>query len=194
MKVLVLSPHTDDAELGCGGAIAAHADRGDTVRVIAFSTPLPELYDEFDASMKVLGATGRALDFETRFLPDNRQQVLDCIMHEKQTFAPDIVYCPSIYDTHQDHMTVYAEAVRAFHNTTMYGYEVPWNNFRFSTDIFTKLTEKQLRRKIAALTHYKTQQHRYYFDARFLEGLARVRGVQSQTEFAEAFEAIRIIN
>src|SRR5690348_12775116 len=63
-RVLVLAPHTDDAELGCGGTIARLLRMGTTVFVAAFSTAeesLPpgavptRLRDEFLSSMKVLG-------------------------------------------------------------------------------------------------------------------------------------------
>ena len=36
-SALVLSPHTDDAELGCGGTIAKLVEKGWTVHVIYFS-------------------------------------------------------------------------------------------------------------------------------------------------------------
>ena len=37
-RVLVLAPHTDDAELGCGGTIARLLTDGADVLVAAFST------------------------------------------------------------------------------------------------------------------------------------------------------------
>lgn len=36
-KVLVLAPHTDDAELGCGGSIAKFVEEGREVHVVSFS-------------------------------------------------------------------------------------------------------------------------------------------------------------
>jgi LmbE family N-acetylglucosaminyl deacetylase len=36
-RVLVLAPHTDDGEFGCGGTIARLVDRGAEVRYVAFS-------------------------------------------------------------------------------------------------------------------------------------------------------------
>ena len=37
-KVLVLAPHTDDGELGCGGAISNFLDSGKKVFYVAFSS------------------------------------------------------------------------------------------------------------------------------------------------------------
>jgi LmbE family N-acetylglucosaminyl deacetylase len=36
-RVLVFAPHPDDEVLGCGGALALHARRGDHVRVVVVS-------------------------------------------------------------------------------------------------------------------------------------------------------------
>ena len=37
-SVLVLAPHTDDGEFGCGGTIARLVDAGAEVRYVAFSS------------------------------------------------------------------------------------------------------------------------------------------------------------
>ena len=39
-KILVLAPHTDDGELGCGGTIAQYIDQGKEVYYVAFSQGL----------------------------------------------------------------------------------------------------------------------------------------------------------
>ena len=31
LRVLILAPHTDDGEFGCGGTIAKHIENGDSV-------------------------------------------------------------------------------------------------------------------------------------------------------------------
>ena len=37
-KILILSPHTDDGEFGCGGSIARFIEEGHDVYYVAFST------------------------------------------------------------------------------------------------------------------------------------------------------------
>ena len=37
-KILILAPHTDDGEFGCGGSIAKFIDQGAQVSYAAFST------------------------------------------------------------------------------------------------------------------------------------------------------------
>ena len=56
------------------------------------------------------------------------------------------------------------------------------------------LTEEHLQRKWAALTKYQSQLEvaRPYFRYEFIESMARVRGLQVKSDFAEAYEAIRV--
>jgi LmbE family N-acetylglucosaminyl deacetylase len=75
----------------------------------------------------------------------------------------------------------------------MLGYELPWNNLQFRSDFHVRVTEEQLDAKVAAVQAYESQRFRVYSDRSFLHGLARVRGVQVDSPFAEAFEAIRWI-
>jgi len=107
--------------------------------------------------------------------------------------APDIVYLPSTSDTHQDHDTVSAEGFRAFKRTSIFGYELPWNNLTFTTSAFVVVEEEFIEKKIQALACYRSQADRPYANPEFVRSLARVRGIQIGVPYAEAFEAIRMI-
>ena len=70
-RVLVLAPHTDDGEFGCGGAMARLVESGADVRQIAFSIAsrsLPEgfapdtLVHESRAASEALGLCRRGAD------------------------------------------------------------------------------------------------------------------------------------
>jgi LmbE family N-acetylglucosaminyl deacetylase len=111
----------------------------------------------------------------------------------QEQLAPDMVFLPSTDDTHQDHQTVSAEGFRAFKRTTIFGYELPWNNLTFTTGAFVALSEEQLSRKVLALEQYKSQAGRCYATADYIRNLANVRGTQIGIRFAEAFQAIRWI-
>jgi LmbE family N-acetylglucosaminyl deacetylase len=100
---------------------------------------------------------------------------------------------PNCNDIHQDHQTIYAEGLRAFKQTTILGYELPWNNLTFTTNTFIKLSEENVKTKIAALKEYKSQSSRTYLNDDFIHSLAKTRGVQIGSEYAEAFELIRWI-
>jgi N-acetylglucosamine malate deacetylase 1 len=205
-RVLVMSPHTDDAELGCGGTMARWIEEGAEVYEAAFSTAelsLPEgskpyrLKDECHAALDELGVPKEnrfIYDFPVRELGYHRQEVLEEMVKLGRAIAPDVVLVPSGADLHQDHAVVHQESVRAFRTTTMLGYELPWNHITFSTEAFVVLEEQHIRRKWAALMKYDSQVEikRPYFRYEAIEAMARVRGLQIKANFAEAFELIRI--
>jgi len=191
-NVLVLAPHTDDAELGCGGTMVRLREEGAcvTVAVVADVDGMPCLRTECTAALKCLGVDAPYFfGFKHRNLP--RQDVLDRLLELKRIVDPDAVLLPSEADTHQDHGVVYAEGLRAFKDRTVWGYELPWNHLTFATQGFVRLTAEHLAAKWAALCQYGSQRDRPYFDWAFIRGLARVRGVQITTDYAEAFEVVR---
>jgi LmbE family N-acetylglucosaminyl deacetylase len=201
--MLVLAPHTDDGEFGCGGAISKFAAQGAHVVYVAFSAAeqsvLPHLprdilrteVREATAALGIRAADCLVFDFEVRRFPEMRQKILDRMLELDRRYKPDMVFLPSVNDTHQDHQTIAREGFRAFKRTTMLGYEVPWNNLDFRTSCFIDISGAHLEAKVEALARYESQKHRSYADAGFIRALALTRGAQIGKPFAETFEVIR---
>lgn len=195
MKILVLSPHTDDEVLGAGGSIARWVEEGNTVSCFAFTTcGLKELWQEYINSCGVLGAQWGIGDFKVREFDQSRQQVLDIMLKLKEDFNPDLVLCPSKNDCHQDHQVITKEAIRAFKHCSILGYELPWNNYAFESDYFVKLNGNHVEKKLEAMKCYKTQTHRPYFEEEYMRSHLRVRGAQINSKYAETFQLIRWIH
>ena len=204
-KILVLAPHTDDGEFGCGGTIARLLEEGNNVFYVAFSTcrasvPLGEREDvleiEMRNAMKVFGIEDDhtiILGYSVRKFSDFRQEILDDMLDISYRVMPDKVFAPSIHDIHQDHRVIAEEAMRAFKKTTLLAYEVPWNNFTFSNQAYYKLEKKHLDIKRKAIECYNTQANRQYASEEFTYGQAKVHGVQVGCEYAEVFEAVRVM-
>lgn len=202
--ILVLSPHTDDGELGCGGAMARWVEEGRRVVYAAFSDcqeSLPAEAEHGQLRWECREATGTLgieelhfLDFRVRRFADRRQDVLDEMIRLREAVRPDLVLLPAAGDRHQDHEVVHAEGLRAFKGASLLGYELPWNLQRFSADYFVRLTTAQLFAKEAALACYLSQAHRPYMQGGFARSLATVRGVQCGGVFAEAFETYRLVD
>lgn len=202
-RILVLAPHTDDGEFGCGATIARYIEEGSHVIYVAFSAaeqsvlphlPRDILRTEVCHATRILGIARSdclVLDFEVRRFPEYRQEILDKMIELQKKYQPDMVFLPSIHDTHQDHKTIAQEGFRAFKRTTMLGYEVPWNNLDFRTSCFVDVSENQLEIKIKALEKYQSQKHRTYASEEFIRSLALTRGVQIGKRYAEAFEVVR---
>ena len=204
-KILVIAPHTDDGELGCGGTIARFVEEGKEVYYAAFSVaeksvpegfPKNELEIEVKRAMKVLGVPKDNLliyKYEVRTFSYHRQDILENLVKLKKELNPELIFIPSLNDLHQDHKTIAEEGCRVFKMTTLLGYEEPWNNISFNTVSFVPLEERHIRKKIDALKEYKTQRYRNYLNEDFIRGLAKTRGTQINKEYAEAFEVIRWI-
>jgi LmbE family N-acetylglucosaminyl deacetylase len=203
--VLVLAPHTDDGEFGCGGTISRLISNGVRVIYIAFSAAETSVPIEFESSIlrkEVLAATSvlgiadgdcLCLEYQVRHFPTSRQEILENMINFGKEFRPELVLLPSRYDTHQDHATVFQEGFRAFKKTTMLGYEVPWNNLEFHNNCFVRLEEKHVRAKVESLACYKSQSGRPYSTENYIRSLATTRGVQIGENYAECFEIIRSI-
>ena len=206
-SILIISPHTDDAELGCGGMMAKFVEQKKDVNLVAFSSArksIPEGFDESQTTSEMLKASKilgldekrvRVLDFDVRVFPQYRQEILDKLIDLRKELNPEIVFVPSEKDTHQDHQVITNESFRAFKKTSLsiYGYEQPWNCFTFNTTAFVELEERHVQSKINALKQYKTQSQKEYLDPEFIIGLARTRGIVIGKKFAESFEVIKQI-
>jgi len=204
-RVLVLAPHTDDGEFGCGGTMARLVEDGADVRYVAFSIAtrsLPEGFAPDTLAREVREATAElgipeanltVHDFDVRTFPEHRQEILELLIALWNEWEPDLVFQPSLHDIHQDHQTVAAEGLRAFKRTTILGYEIPWNNFDFAYTAYFALESRHLERKVAALARYASQQHRRYANPDYAWNLARTHGINVNREYAEVFEVYRAI-
>lgn len=191
VRALAISPHTDDAELGCGGTLHKLSKNAE-VAILSLSAPRPELADEFVKSAKEVGAEPILLEFTRRRFHSQRQEILDKLIEIRKQLEPETVFCPSEMDAHQDHSVVYSETLRAFkYSHAVYTYEAPWNQFRSEVTAFSVLDEKDFSAKLRALGCYKSQAEHHYFDPVFIESLARVRGAQVNSRYAEAFGVVR---
>ncbi len=108
-RVLVVAPHPDDEIIGCGGAIALHVQRGDEVHVALVtqgedggdgSTRLDESREAAallgDAAVSCLGAPDGDVAGDVE-LADRLATLLT-------DFAPTVVYAPSPFEMHPDHV------------------------------------------------------------------------------------------
>src|ERR1700716_3928690 len=113
-RILVLAPHTDDGELGCGATMAKFAAAGKNVFYVAFSTcakslppalPKDTLAIECKKAISILGIKEENImlfDFEVRELMIHRQRILEELVSMNKKLSPDLVLLPAMNDIHQD--------------------------------------------------------------------------------------------
>ena len=143
MKILLLSPHTDDIEIGAGGTLIKLLQEKDSnFYWVVFSiceNAVPQglspdtLRSEFTNVASYLGITSYYIhNYPNMNFPAYALRILEELNRVKNEFHPDLVIAPSLNDFHQDHRTVAEQAVRVFKkDTSIIGYELPWNNLVF---------------------------------------------------------------
>lgn len=201
LRVLALGAHSDDIEIGAGGAILTWIASGADVSVdwCALSAP-GERADEARASaMEFLVGAERADihlgEFRDGYFPAERTAVKDWVEGLKRLEKPDVVLCHQRNDAHQDHRMVCELAWNTFRDHLILEYEIPkWDGDLGQPNIYVPLSEEVLARKIELLhKHFGTQRSKAWFDDETFRGLARLRGVECRERYAEAFFARKLL-
>lgn len=168
-KVLVLAPHTDDGEYRCGGTIAKFINESHEVNYATFSAcqqsflpqfPSDILITEVKKATKILGVKSSNLilfNYDVRTFGYHRQEILDDLIKLREDIKPDFIFTPTITAVHQDHHTIAEETIRVFKFNSILSYELPWNNFSFTTSSFIHLDEEYIKTKVSALKAYQPQ-------------------------------------
>lgn len=203
MKLLILCAHTDD-EVGCAGTALRFIEEGYKVTYVAFSDIQKSLQQEMkhpyaarrecEKSMKVLGIKDfSVMRYPVRMFPEHRQEILENMVRMREQIKPKIVFTHSSSDFHQDHKVIFQETLRAFKYSSIYGYELPQNIIISKNTAYFQLDRKHIEKKIEAISCYESQSKKPFLSREFIESLATIRGIQCDAQFAESFEAIRII-
>ena len=199
-RVLFLGAHPDDIELGAGALI--HNIRGQSEILCATLSDnqknpmLKNVVEEHRASMSVLGVPedhDLIETFETRKFPNLRQEVLEYLLKLRREFKPQIIFCHSRNDIHQDHNVVTEEALRAYRGLTLLGFDVVRSSYNFFPHFLVEVTEEDVEKKLEALSQYKTYHGKYYFDSTLLRATMVRHGTLAERDFAEGFDILRIV-
>lgn len=206
-KILIISAHADDMEIGCGGTVYKLIKEGKDVYQVVLSFNLKgaskkfkeaDIRREVYESAKILGLKKENTffeKFENRVFPEHRQKILDTLWKYRNKINPDVVFTMALDDMHQDHVTVAQESFRAFKDINLISYGYDWNRINKEVDFYTVLSEEELNKKIEAVMCYKSQETgRAYFSAEYIKSWAIARGVEIKERYAETFNIIRLIN
>lgn len=198
---LVLAPHPDDEVAACGGMLLLHADAGLPVEV-AFLTDgskggFKEAYDEAYVREREDEARAACAFQGTRpprflRLPDGGLEaegvLVDRVAALLDEVRPSVVYCPSIFEVHNDHRAAALALLEALDRVDLdprimmgeIGVPVLANVL---VDISGVIA-----RKVDALKHYHSQLSVNDY-VHSLEGLCRYRSVNIDRKEVVAVEA-----
>ncbi len=200
MNVAAIGAHPDDIEIGAGASIAVHRNRGDTVRFIIMTkggkvAERDQRRAEAERAAEILNVDDvHFLDYEDTKVPYNQESVdeLEAALSEVD---PDRVYIHAEEDTHQDHRRAAKASITASRNVNqVLAFEAPSTRSSFAPQYYNSVPEGVIEGKIEAIRSHESQQEKKYLEAEAMKGLARFRGRQANSTYAEAFQVIRINN
>jgi len=200
MKILLVSAHPDDAEISCGGSIARFKREKHTIWSIYFcpcvEDPKNEGHlEEHRKACKVLGVDKLIEEsFPRDILEQHKQEVRNILYKLREGYNPDLVLCPALADTHQDHKAVAECCLTIFRDTsTILGFEVLRSiGPNFHSNYYITLEMEDVLAKINAIEQYKAQlkNRSYFFSVKNFLAQMQMRGTQAKTLWAEAYELI----
>ena len=118
-RVLCLAPHPDDELIACGGMLAAHAARGDAVRVLVLTRDADAVVakqreGECEAGLRSLGVEEvRFLDHADGALAAGTATLEEQLAAELAALGAGLVYAPSPFEHHPDHRAAFQALARA---------------------------------------------------------------------------------
>lgn len=194
-SVALLGAHCDDIAIGAGGALLTLcAGRpGLAVHALVLSGGGTERADEERAALAEFCAPAHVeltvLDLPDGRLPAHWNAVKDAVTALRGRVVPDLVLAPQPRDRHQDHRLLADIAPTVFRDQPILGYEIlKWDGDLGQPTVYQPLTEEVAEAKADLLAkHYPSQHDRDWYTRDAFLGLARLRGVQQHTRYAEAF-------
>jgi len=198
MNVLAIGAHPDDVELGCGGALLAHIERGDRVTLFVLTTGERGVHQdrsrvrEQQRAAGLLGAKLRWGRFTDGEIP-NDSRLIAAIDDAVATTDASLVYTHAPIDTHQDHRACASATLAAARRVpSILFYETP-STQDFRPSVFVELTGS-LERKLRLVHAHESQLLRDGpVDTEALTAQARFRGSQCRLRYAEAFQVSRLV-
>ena len=199
-SVVLIGAHPDDIEIGAGGLLLSLAAAHPTVRVhyvLASGT------EDRQAEARTAAAAflpDADLTFGLHNLPDGRlpahwDEVKEIMLGARAVLDPDLVVCPAPNDAHQDHRLLAEQAPTVFRNQVVLHYEIPkWDGDLARRNVYLPLPDEVARRK-AELLHasFPSQKGRDWWDDEVFLGLARLRGMECRSRYAEAFDCTKAV-
>jgi LmbE family N-acetylglucosaminyl deacetylase len=199
-SMVVLGAHPDDIELAAGGLLLSLAAASPGVRVhYVLCTGSPERHAEARAAAAEF-LPGAELTFALHRLPDGRLpaywgEVKEQLHEAAGVLSPDLVLCPARDDAHQDHRLIAEQAPTVFRDQLVLHYELPkWDGDLARRNVYLPLTDEVARRKVElAHASFPSQKARDWWDDEVFLGLARLRGMECRSRYAEAFTCTKAV-
>jgi LmbE family N-acetylglucosaminyl deacetylase len=200
-QVLCLGAHSDDIEIGCGGTILKLIEVFPEIQFhwVVFGAIGSRQAEAIASAHTFLkGAAHKTVEvkgFRDGFFPYIGAEIKDAFEQLKQQVVPDLILTHYRQDLHQDHQLIANLTWNTFRQHLILEYEIPkYDGDLGSPNMFVHLDESLQQRKITYLMeHFATQANKHWFTEETFRSLLRLRGIESNHQYAEAFYCRKFI-
>ncbi|GLX09373.1 MULTISPECIES: PIG-L deacetylase family protein [unclassified Microbispora] len=199
-RIAALAAHCDDLPIGAGGTLltVCRARPGIRIDALVLSGGGTVREDEERAALAAF-CPGADLRVTVLKLPDGRlpahwDEAKEAVEDLRAAGDPDLVVGPWRGDAHQDHQGLAQLVTTAFRDHLTLGYEIAkWDGDLGRPSAYHPLSPEVAEAKAdLLLEHYPSQRNKPWYDREAFLGLARLRGIECHTRYAEAFHVTKL--
>ncbi|MGO9573307.1 MAG: PIG-L deacetylase family protein [Terriglobales bacterium] len=196
LEVLCLGCHSDDIEIGCGGAILRLAEQYPDCNVhwVVFSAIGVRETEARRAAELFAGSrvkTSLLKTFQDGFMPYVGAEVKTIFEKELKSINPDLIFTHNGKDAHQDHRLISELTWNTFRNHLILEYEIPkYDGDLGQPSVFVPLETDVYQKKVRYIIDtFQSQHTKPWFQQDTFLSLMRLRGMECNAPggYAEAF-------
>jgi LmbE family N-acetylglucosaminyl deacetylase len=203
LHLLCLGAHSDDIEIGCGGAMLRWLAEVPQLHVtwVVLSAPGVRA-DEARRSAETLLAGAASVevvvgDFTDAHFPSETARLKTFLSEIARRTTADLVLTHRLEDRHQDHRTVGELTWQTWRDHLILEYEIPkYEGDLGQPNVYVPLPANTAQRKLQHLMqHFGTQRSKGWFTEATFQGLMALRGIECRAPSgqAEAFHARKVV-
>ena len=203
IEVLCLGAHSDDLEIGCGGALLRLLKEQPVGRVtwVVLSGNADRAREAQRGARRVLGRhPGVRLiqqSFRDGFFPHMPVPIKEFFEELKAQVSPDLIFTHYRHDLHQDHRFVSELTYNTFRDHLVLEFEVmKIDGDLGNPNVYVALEAAVVSRKLRLLDDcFGSQRDKRWFSPDAFRSLMRLRGVEagSSSGYAEAFYGRKLV-
>ena len=200
--ILCLGAHSDDIEIGCGGAILSLLKHLPDAKVhwVVLSAEGVRADEARKCAESFAGSRLRALDlhaFPDGFFPDHFSAIKQALRALSKTVSPDLIFTTWRGDAHQDHRTTAELTTQTFRDHLILEYEIcKYDGDLGRPNVFVPLEVEELERKLGHLmATFASQRDKFWFNEETFRALPRIRGIECRAPsgYAEGFFGTKLV-
>ncbi|MGA7432122.1 MAG: PIG-L family deacetylase [Xanthobacteraceae bacterium] len=203
LQILCLGCHSDDIEIGCGGAILRLSSEHPNCvfHWVVFSATGARAAEAQHAATQFVDPPrlrGPILKtFRDGFMPYSGAEIKTVFEELKQTISPDLIFTHNRKDAHQDHRLISDLTWNTFRDHLILEYEIPkYDGDMGRPGVFIPLPSEVYEKKVHLIMDtFRSQAGKHWFKPETFLSLMRLRGMEcnAPSGYAEAFYGRKLV-